>query len=168
MHTQFTITIAGQDHPQLVNQLAAATHNLGGKWIVSKITRLAQQVVGIIKIDIPTTAVEQLKQEFNAQKGLQIRIIDADESNVASARQQLKLKIESGDRLGIIKDITRTLEDIDIKITQIENHRVAVPEFGGLMFFAELELDIPTEINIEQLVDNVQQLETNMRVDVVS
>jgi glycine cleavage system regulatory protein len=168
MHTQFTITIAGQDHPQLVNQLAAATHNLGGKWIVSKITRLAQQVVGIIKIDIPTTAVEQLKQEFNAQKGLQIRIIDENESNVASARQQLKLKIESGDRLGIIKDITRTLEDIDIKITQIENHRVAVPEFGGLMFFAELALDIPTEINIEQLVDNVQQLEANMRVDVIS
>ncbi|SQD76656.1 glycine cleavage system protein R [Moritella yayanosii] len=167
MNTQFTITIAGQDHPQLVNQLAAATHNLGGRWIVSKITRLAQQVVGIIKIDIPTTAAEQLKQEFNAQKGLQIRIIDANESCVVSVRKQIKLKIESADRLGLIKDITRTLEDIDIKIIQIENHRVAVPEFGELMFFAELALDIPTEINIEQLLDSVQQVETNMRVDVV-
>jgi len=168
MNAQFTITIAGQDHPQLVNQLAAATHNLGGKWIRSKITRLDKQVVGIIKIDIPTTAAEQLKQEFNAHEGLQIRIIDTDESSVASARQQIKLKIESGDRLGLVKDITHTLEDIDIKIIQIENHRVAVPEFGELMFFAELALDVPTEVNIEQLLDSVEQIETNMRVAVVS
>jgi len=168
MNVQFTITIAGQDHPQLVNQLAAATHNLGGKWVRSKITRLDHQVVGIIKIDIPATAAEQLKQELNTQEGLQIRIIDSDESSTTSARQQIKLKIESGDRLGIIKDITHTLEDIDIKIIQIENHRVAVPEFGELMFFAELDLDIPTEVNIEQLVNSVEQIETNMRVNIVN
>jgi len=168
MNTQFTITIAGQDHPQLVNQLAAATHDLGGKWVRSKITRLDQQVVGIIKIDIPTAAAEQLKLEFNSQKGLQIRIIDSDESSTTGARQQIKLKVESGDRLGLIKDITHTLEDIDIKIIQIENHRVAVPEFGELMFFAELDLDIPTGVNIEQLVNSVEQIETNMRVHLVS
>ena len=53
MSIQLTITIAGQDHPQLINQLAAKTHELGGKWLVSKISRLDKQVAGIIKIEVP-------------------------------------------------------------------------------------------------------------------
>ncbi|PSW06606.1 glycine cleavage system protein R [Photobacterium lipolyticum] len=168
MNTQFTITIAGQDYPQLVNQLAATTNKLGGKWLVSKISRLDQQLVGIIKIEIPAASADQLKQEFNALKELHVRIVENTKPIPPSKREQVTLKVESNDRLGIVNDITHTLDNIGIDITQIENHRVALADLGRTVFFAELSLDMPSEISIEQLVEAVQQVEENMRVEVIS
>lgn len=168
MNTQFTITIAGQDQPQLVNQLAAITHELGGKWLVSKITRLDQQVVGIIKIDIPEASADQLKQAFKTLKALHVRIAENDKSTIPSKHEQITLKIESRDRLGIVNDITHILDNIGIGITQIENHRVVVPDLGQTVFFAELAVDVPSDVSLEQLVEAVQQVEKNMRVEVIT
>lgn len=168
MNTQFTITIAGQDHPQLINQLASTTHKFGGKWLVSKISRLEQQLVGIIKIDIPADSAEQLKQAFSELKELHIHIIEHEEPTTPSVHQQIKLKVESGDRPGLVKDITNILEEIGIQIIHMENHRLAVLDFGKLMFFAELDVDVPGEVDLEQLVETVQDVEENMRVEVIN
>ncbi|MDX1303618.1 glycine cleavage system protein R [Photobacterium sp.] len=168
MNTQFTITIAGQDHPQLVSQLAATTHKLGGKWLVSKISRLDQQLVGIIKIEIPVASADQLKQELKALKEFHVRIVENTEPASQSKREQITLKVESTDRLGIVNDISHILDNIGINIIQIENHRVALADLGRTVFFAELAVDMPAEVSIEQLVEAVQQVEENMRVEVIS
>ncbi len=168
MNTQFTITISGQDHPQLINQLASTTHKFGGKWLNSKISRLEQQLVGIIKIEIPEESADQLKQAFTALEELHIRIVEQETPTAPSTREQIKLKIESGDRPGIVRDITDILEDVGIHIIHMENHRLAIPEFGQVMFFAELDVDVPTEVDLEQLVETVQDVEDNMRVEVIS
>ncbi|MGF1757116.1 transcriptional regulator [Photobacterium sagamiensis] len=167
MNTQFTITIAGQDHPQLVNQLAATTNNLGGKWLDSKISRLDHQLVGIIKIEIPAASADQLKQEFNALKELHVRIVESDMPTTPSKFEQITLKIESNDRLGIVNDITHILDNIGIDIIQIENHRIALADLGRTVFSARLAVDVPTEVSIEQLVEAVQQVDENMRVEVI-
>jgi glycine cleavage system regulatory protein len=168
MNTQFTVTIAFKNHPQLVSQLAATTHELGGKWIVSKINRLDQQWVGIIKVEIPEEAADQLKQEFKALNELDICIIENDTSTTPCPREQVTLKIESSDRLGIVNDITHVLDDIGIDIVQIENHRVAVPELGQIMFYAELALAVPSDVDLRQLVESVQQVEKNMHVELLN
>ena len=167
MNTHFTITIAGQDHPQLVNQLAATTNNLGGKWLDSRISRLDQQLVGIIKIEIPEASADQLKQEFNALKALHVRIVDNTKLTTPSKREQITLKVESDDRLGIVNDITHILDNIGIDIIHIENHRIALADLGRTVFSAQLALEVPTEVSLEQLVEAVQQVEENMRVEVI-
>ncbi|WP_299014826.1 ACT domain-containing protein [uncultured Photobacterium sp.] len=167
MNTQLTITIAGQDHPQLINQLAAKTHQLGGKWLISKINRLDNQIVGIIKVDIPVEAAQQLKDEFNRFPELNARIIDVPQPVPLAKFEQLKLKVESNDRSGLVNDLTNVLDDIGIDIVKIENHRIGVPDLGKTLFIAELLVDVPEEVNVDQLLDAMQQVEEDMRVSVV-
>lgn len=167
MNIQLTITIAGQDHPQLINQLAAKTHELGGKWLVSKINRLDNQIVGLIKVDIPAETVAMLKQEFNRFTDLNPRIIEAPQAAPPGKVEQIKLKIESNDRPGIVNDITNILDDIGIDIIKIENYRLGVPDLGQTLFFAELMVGVPSGVNVEQMLEAVQQVEDGMRVNVV-
>ncbi|MGF1682559.1 glycine cleavage system protein R [Photobacterium minamisatsumaniensis] len=167
MSTQLTVTLAGQDHPQLINQLAAKTHELGGKWLVSKINRLDFQVVGILKIDIPSESVESLRQAFAEQQDLNVRIVENPQSLEPIKTDLLTLKVESSDRPGIVHDITQILDDIGIAIIKIENHRIGVPDLGQTLFFAELTVDVPHSLNTEQLIDAVQQVEDGMRVNIV-
>ncbi|MGF1724208.1 glycine cleavage system protein R [Photobacterium nomapromontoriensis] len=166
MNTQLTITLAGQDHPQLINMLAAKTHALGGKWLVSKINRFDNQVVGIIKVDIPEAAVSELKQLFLAQENVDVRVIDTPLSLVPMKTDHLTLKVESRDRPGIVHDITDILDDIGISIVKIENHRIGVPDLRQALFFAELQLDVPAEINPEQLLEALQQVDEGMIIKI--
>lgn len=167
MNTQLTITIAGQDHPQLINQLAAKTHELGGKWLISKINRLDNQIVGIIKVDIPADNAQLLKGEFTRISELHARVIDVTQPVPLGKFEQLKLKVESNDRSGLVHDLTNVLDDIGIDIIHIENHRIGVPDLGKALFVAELLVDVPAEVNVEQLLEAMQQVEEDMRVSVV-
>ncbi|ELR67289.1 glycine cleavage system regulatory protein [Photobacterium marinum] len=167
MNTQLTITIAGQDHPQLINQLAAKTHELGGKWLISKINRLDNQIVGIIKVDIPADNAQLLKGEFTRIPELHARVIDVTQPVPLGKFEQLKLKVESNDRSGLVHDLTNVLDDIGIDIIHIENHRIGVPDLGKALFVAELLVDVPAEVNVEQLLEAMQQVEEDMRVSVV-
>lgn len=166
MNTQLTITLAGQDHPQLINMLAAKTHALGGKWLVSKINRFDNQVVGIIKVDIPEASVNALKQVFQTQDDLDVRVIDTPLSLVPMKMDHLVLKVKSRDRPGIVHDITDILDDIGVNIVKIENHRIGVPDLRQALFFAELQLDVPEEIDPEQLLEALQQVEEGMVVKI--
>ncbi|PSU32546.1 glycine cleavage system protein R [Photobacterium lutimaris] len=166
MNTQLTVTLAGQDHPQLINKLAAKTHELGGKWLISKINRLDNQVVGILKIDIPAQSAGQLKELFQAQQELDIRVVEASEVGEIKT-DHLTLKVESKDRPGIVNDITRILDNIGIGIVKIENHRIGVPDLGQALFFAELQVDVPTEVDIEQLLEALQQVDSGLIVKVL-
>ncbi|MCQ1056622.1 glycine cleavage system protein R [Photobacterium sp. DNB23_23_1] len=166
MNTQLTVTLAGTDHPQLINKLAAKTHELGGKWLISKINRLDNQVVGILKIDIPAQSAGQLRELFQAQQELDIRIIEAAEVGEIKT-DHLTLKVESSDRPGIVNDITRILDNIGIGIVKIENHRIGVPDLGQALFFAELQVDVPTEVDTEQLLEALQQVDDGLIVKVL-
>ncbi|GAB3526067.1 transcriptional regulator [Photobacterium proteolyticum] len=167
MNIQLTITIAGQDHPQLINQLAAKTHELGGKWLVSKINRLDNQIVGLIKVDIPAETAAMLKEAFNRLTDLNVRIIEAPQAAPKGSVESLKLKVESSDRPGIVNDITNILDDIGIEIVKIENYRIGVADLGQALFIAELMVEVPSEVNVDQLLEAVQQVEEDMRVSVV-
>ncbi|WP_036829994.1 ACT domain-containing protein, partial [Photobacterium sanctipauli] len=150
-----------------INQLAAKTHELGGKWLVSKINRLDGQVVGILKIDIPAEAAQQLKDAFADQQGLDVRVIDDLKSNEPIKMDHVMMKVESADRPGIVHDITHILDGIGIGIIKIENHRIGVPDLGRALFYAELQLNVPAEVDHEQLVEAIMQVDDDLRVKVL-
>ncbi|UTV28462.1 glycine cleavage system protein R [Photobacterium atrarenae] len=168
MNVQLTITIAGPDRPQLINQLAAQSHELGGKWLVSKINRLDNQIVGLLKVDIPEASVAKLKEAFSRYPELQPRVLQLPQPVPSVDLVPHKLKIEADDRAGIVNDITHILDDLGAEIVHIENHRVGLPELGKTLFFAEMEIEAPRELNLEQMQEALQQAEEQMRVHLIS
>ena len=167
MSTQFTMIITGQDRPQIVNQLAALTHEFGGKWLISKISRLESQVVGIIKIEAPTEHVVQLKRQLLDFPDLDIQFPETTTPIPASQNQHLLLNIESEDRLGLVNDISLALHNLGASINYIENKRMPVAGLGSVMFLAQFSIDIIDDLSPQQLLESIQQVDENMRVELI-
>lgn len=167
MSTQFTMIITGQDRPQIVNQLAALTHDFGGKWLVSKISRLESHVVGIIKIEVPTEHVVQLKRQLIDFPDLHIEFPEPVTPTSSSQNQHLLINIESEDRLGLVNDISLALHNLGASINYIENKRMPVAGLGAVMFLAQFSIDIIDDLSPQQLVESIQQIDDNMRVELV-
>lgn len=164
MSTQFIITVTGTESSGLVKQLAEKTHLNGGKWLNSKIMHLEGLFAGIIKIDIPDNAAQTLKSELQAMKGLQIVFAEPDVmEKVPSSR--LNLNIEATDRPGIISDITHLLVDNGVSVENMECHRFNVSSISGTVFSANLVLSVPLDMDSKSLVEELEALGDDMRVE---
>ncbi|WP_087016229.1 glycine cleavage system protein R [Thaumasiovibrio subtropicus] len=162
MNTEFTITIAGHDRPNLMNQLAATTHSLGGKWLVSKLNRLDNQIAGIIRIDVPNQSAVQLKAALSEITECHVRIID-DLEPLSSSVQKVSLSVESQDRPGLVHDLTQRLDDLGVHTLAMENTRIGVPDAGKTVFMANLDVEVPVEMEIEQLLNSVETIDPNLK-----
>lgn len=166
MSTQFTITITGQDHPQLINQLAAITHEHGGQWLASKISRLDQHVAGIIKIQAPTIKTLQLKRELEDFTQLNINFMDDEDSYVPDNRKHIVVDVESRDRRGLIQDISQVLNDVGADIEHIENARMPITAIGEVMFTAKLNMHVAEDIDLEQLATSIRLIQDGLHVQI--
>lgn len=53
MNTVFIVNFVGQASPATIKQLAAVTHENDGKWLISKVNFIEDQVAGVIKVELP-------------------------------------------------------------------------------------------------------------------
>ncbi|WP_232803741.1 ACT domain-containing protein [Motilimonas sp. E26] len=165
MNTQFMATIAGEDRPDLLKLLAGKTHALEGRWLDSKISRLEGQIAGIIKIDIPNENLSALKADFNSIPNFHVSTSDVKLVTITECAQ-LNLKIEANDRPGIISDIAHFLDSKGVAIEHMENHRFGVIGLGTTVFIAELSLMVPVDMGTEFLVEELERLSSDLRVEV--
>ena len=166
MNSQFMLNIMGNDKAHLLKDLSNITHELGGKWLKSKFTRLEGQIAGIIKVDLPDSNKADLLKRFEDAGELQLLISDVA-TNVASGHTSLELKIEATDKPGLVSEITQVLADEGVVISKMENHRISVPELGSLVFTAEMSLEVPADVEQEQLIEEIRQLNEELRVEAV-
>lgn len=167
MNTQFMATIAGNDRPNLLKTLAEKTHNLGGKWLDSKISRLEGQLVGIIKIDMPEENMSALKADFNAIADFHVSTSAINLVTVTEC-EQVELRIEAKDKPGLISDITNLLDQKGVTIEHMENHRLSVAEVGAIVFYADLNLLVPVDLGTELLLDELKNINQDLRVEAVA
>nr|WP_086941016.1 ACT domain-containing protein [Thaumasiovibrio occultus] len=164
MSTQFTITLAGQDRPQIMHQLAQVTHRHDGKWLVSQIHRLDGQIVGIIRIDAPEPQHADLKHALTQFTECHIRVIDAVDAQPLKM-EKATLNVEAKDRTGLVHDLTAELDRLGIDVLRIENHRLGVPEAGQVLFFAKLEVSLPESADKWQITRLLEEVEPSMNVE---
>lgn len=66
MNTVFIVNFVGQASPATIKQLAAVTHENGGKWLISKVNFIEDQVAGVIKVELPEENADTVKEAFSA------------------------------------------------------------------------------------------------------
>ncbi len=166
MTTQFMLNIMGDDRAHLIKDLSGVTHELGGKWLNSRFTRLEGQLVGIIKVELAEEHKEALVSGFKAAGDFDVRVSPIKSGDAAQLKQ-LSLKIEAADQPGLVNRISQVISDEGGAIAHMENHRVSVPELGTLVFTAALELEIPEELEAENLIDQIKELDEQLVVEAI-
>ncbi len=101
MNSTFIVNIVGKATPATIKQLAAETHENGGKWLISMVNFIEDSVAAVIKIELPADNASTVKQDFQTYPGLLVEITDAD-LHVHKSDAVYKVRLYANDRAGIV------------------------------------------------------------------
>ncbi len=162
MNVQIMVIVHGTEQAHLINTLSKATHELGGKWLNSKISRIDTYFAGLIKIEIASNNVDQLLDQF---KALHINV----ETAKSDLRSQDKskhfiLNINAKDRFGLVNDISEVLGENDVRIESMECHRFGVADIGGVVFTGEFKISAGDDFNKGELIKSLQAISKDLAI----
>lgn len=166
MNTTFIANFVGKATPATIKQLAAVTHENGGKWLISKVNFIEDQVAAVIKIDVPEENALVVQEAFKQHPDLVVQIVDSDSvgHNVDTIYQ---LRLDSNDRAGIVNEITHVLDGQGVNILDMDCQRVFIAGGGGVsssLFTANMAIRLPQEISIDDIVNELESLSEDTRV----
>ncbi|WP_277816078.1 ACT domain-containing protein, partial [Vibrio splendidus] len=83
MNSTFIVNFIGKASPATIKQLAAVTHENDGKWLISKVNFIEDQVAGVLKVQLPAINESIVKEAFSANPDLIVQFVDSDHTHNA-------------------------------------------------------------------------------------
>ena len=68
VNSTLVMTVIGPDRSGLVETLAAPVNRCGGNWLDSRMAHLAGEFAGILRVEVPSDAVDGLLKELSDLK----------------------------------------------------------------------------------------------------
>lgn len=155
MNEVLLVSFIGSKQQGRLKNMAECTHKLGGKWLNSKVSYLDSEVAAIIKIQIPINASAELKKIFTSHQDLLVKISEVQDY-LSSSISEVKFTIEAEDRSGIINDITRVLESLEVGILNLDSRRLGVADFGSSLFIAKITVAMPDSMEKAELIEAIE------------
>lgn len=170
MILNFVVSFIGKTSPSTLKNLAAITNENEGKWLISKVNFIDQQIAGIIKVEVPIDRADIVKDAFMSYPELTVNIVDSD---VLPHDEQtvFKLRLDANDRTGIVNDITHLLDSQGITLLDMDCNRVFIANDGGVqasIFTANIALRLPADRQIDDLAKELESLSEDTRVMITS
>ncbi len=166
MNSTFIVNFVGTASPSTIKRLSAITHENGGKWLISKVNFIENQVAAVIKVELPKHNEQTVREAFETQDGLLVQIIDSD-SKTHNPDQVFQVRLDSNDRAGIVNEITHVLDNQGINILDMDCQRVFIAGGGGVsssLFTANMAIRIPVDIDIKDVTHELESLSEDTRV----
>ncbi|MBW8189600.1 hypothetical protein K0504_01015 [Neiella marina] len=165
MSAMFIASLMGKNRPGLLKDLAEKTHEVGGKWLTSKVNHLDDQISALIKIALPETQVQPLKDIFSAEPAMCVVFSDGDIETAPSTL--MEMVVDANDRAGLVNEITQMLDNECVELVDMDCQRVGIAELGRSVFTARLKLKVPNGHNGEKLAEDLERIAGDMVVTVV-
>ncbi|KOO03521.1 glycine cleavage system protein R [Vibrio nereis] len=166
MNSTFIVNFVGRATPNTIKQLAAITHENGGKWLISKVNFIEDQVAAVIKVEVPVQNADLVKDAFQDQQGLVVQIIDSQAHNY-NTDTIYQLRLDSNDRAGIVNEITHILDGQGVSILDMDCQRVFIAGGGGVsssLFTANMAIRLPAEVDIDDIANELESLSEDTKV----
>ena len=162
------LTLIGDDHPGLVEQLSTVISSHQGNWNESSMSHLAGKFAGIVCISLPEAQLETLKAALAALPGLRITA----ESSVATAaetstgKRRLKLALVGHDRIGIVREVSQVLARHAVNVEELTTHTASAPMSAAILFHANAELTATAGLDARALTDDLERISNDLMVDI--
>ena len=158
------LSIIGKDKSGLVDELAKAVAKAEGNWSRSSFCHLAGHFAGFVEIILPQENHSMLVSHCHALSNLQITLLPANES-ISQNTKQVYVKVTGNDRKGIVKDVTCALSIFTLNIVELDTKCESAPNWGNLLFTANMLIEIPTTFDASQLVQAIENIADDLMVD---
>ncbi len=168
MHCYLIMTVLGSDRPGLVSSLADTVARHGGNWLESRMARLAGQFAGIVRIECPAGAVDELLRELQSPgvPGLTVHAV-REPAGEASVRRTVGVEVVGNDRPGIVRDLTTAIAGAGGNVEELTTGLESAPMSGHPLFRAKGVVSIPENTDVSALTAAIESLGGDLTVDVV-
>ena len=160
------LTVIAEDQPGLVERVAQCVAEHGGNWLESRMSRMAGQFAGILRVAVPAEAHADLVQALEALQVEGIRVLLAHSGAEPARRwQMIQLQLVGNDRPGIVRDITRLLASHGVNLESLDTDVVSAPMSGEMLFQAQARLAVPQESSLDELQRHLETLADDLMVE---
>ena len=168
MSTPFVFTFVGADQPGLVEKLAQTVADHGGNWLESRMSELAGQFAGIVKVEIAQEQAGALRSALlalSAQK-LWVLVADRKDQEATGLWRQLRLSIMGPDRPGIVREVAHALAERHISVHDMDTSITSAPMSGEPLFKAQAHIQVPQGLDLAELDAHLHAIANMLTVDI--
>lgn len=161
------VTVIGKDRPGLVESVSAVVEDHGGSWVESRMSRLAGEFAGILRVSVPAAKADGLTRGLEAleAKGLRV-VVERGVEDDAEEGHAVVLELIGSDRPGIVHTISEALAARGVNVDELNTECDGAPWSGGTLFKAVAKLRAPKGLDLDVLRQSLEEIATDLMVDI--
>ena len=162
------LTVFAPDKPGQVERIAQCIAEHGGNWLESRMSRMAGQFAGILRVGVPAEAYDELVDALQALSSQGIRVLIAESGiEQACTWKPIAMELVGNDRPGIVRDITRLLSEQGVNLERLVTEVRPAPMSSEPLFHAEAILAVPLTLSLDVLQSRLETLADDLMVELV-
>ena len=173
MHS-LIISAVGSDRPGIVSELSGAITSHGGNIEKSRMTRLGSDFTIIMLVTVDPKWEESLVVALQAIKELSITTkgtepnttVIAGENCKDTAGENCQISLSGADNEGIVKVLSKYLEEKSINIIEMDTHISQAPISGSPLFNLNASVSIPGEVDGRDIQSDLSQIAQELGVEI--
>lgn len=167
MQIALVMTIIGPDRPGLVELIAGIVAQHGGNWLESRMSHLAGQFAGILRIHVPADKEQALIAALKNIDPRQLNVVVYRGEGAAEtkAKNMALLEIVGQDRPGIVRQISQALAHNGVNVEELDTECSSAPMSGEALFKARATLNIPESCRMPELRKQLEKIAQDLMVD---
>ena len=168
MSVHLVLTVIARDKPGIVEALSQAVSDHGANWLGSRMARLAGEFAGIVEVSVPDAEASVLAVALRGleSQGLRIQIEQSSAlESAAAGTRTLRLELVGNDRPGIVREVAQTLARRGVNVDELSTGCESAPMSGEVLFRATARLQVPVDVTLESLADDLEKIASDLMVD---
>ena len=159
------ISAVGSDRPGIVSELSGTITSRGGNIEKSRMTRLGSDFTIIMLVTVDPNWEESLVVALQAIKELSITT-KGTEPNTVIAGENCQISLSGADNEGIVKVLSKYLEEKSINIIEMDTHISQAPISGSPLFNLNASVSIPGEVDGRDIQSDLSQIAQELGVEI--
>ena len=161
-------TFVGADQPGLVETLSRTVAAQGGNWLESRMSELAGQFAGIVKVEVAPHQATALRAALLALSNQQLSVLVAPGPGAphTPALRTLRLSILGNDRPAIVREVAQALAARHINVREMDTSIRSAPMSGAPLFEAVARIQVPNTLDLAELRTQLDKIADALTVDI--
>jgi glycine cleavage system regulatory protein len=160
------LTVVSPDRTGLVKLLSDVIVKHEGSWGQSSMANLAGQFAGILLVSVDEANLPALNKDLKSLSKQDMMVTISESGIVVEADLQVVwLEITGHDQPGIIHEVASACSDLGANLLSLETEVVSGSMSGEAMFIASAELQLPAQLDPEDVREALEQLSDDLMVD---
>jgi len=160
------LTVIAPDKAGQVERIAQCIADHSGNWLESRMSRMAGQFAGILRVAVPAENYAELVASLQGLARYDIRVLIAESGIEPSCTwKPIAMELVGNDRPGIVRDITRLLAELQVNVERFSTDVQPAPMSSEPLFHADALLALPLTLPLDELQQKLESLADDLMVE---